>query len=97
MLTVIRSKGGFLHAVCEWWLVDGKGAFDLKGEYVFVDQLEVGPNADGRECIRQIIQQIAVQVPWAKYAYWERREKARRLPRLYSRTQLVKHWGEVRV
>ena len=91
MLTVIRDELGTLQAACDWLLVDAQGRHDpLHGTYVWVEQLELSPNLHSAALIRQIVLQIASQVPWADAAYWVRRDHPGRIMQTYRRSQLLR-------
>jgi len=75
MLTVFRDGHGNIDSACEWWCVDEQGTWNPNGVYIWVNQLEVGKGIDGRHIITEVIRTIAKTCPWAKGAYWERREK----------------------
>lgn len=96
MLTVVRDELGTLLAACDWLLVDVQGRHDpLHGTFVWVEQLELSPNLESAELIRNVIHQIATQVPWATAAYWVRRDHPGRIMRIYRRSQLLREGVQV--
>ncbi len=96
MLITLRDNDGFITAACEWWCVDEDGKWDPAGTYVFVNQLEHSPDAEGFSCIQDIIAEIAWTAPWAKAAYWERRGKEDKRLHAFTRQQLLRVPKEVR-
>ena len=97
MLLVHRDARDYLEAVCEWWLVDSKGQYNVRGAYVFVNQLDCSPGVNGRKHIQQFIQEIALTAPWALGAYWRRSDKPYGMYRGYRRSQLCRQRQEVMV
>lgn len=90
MLTVIRDEREQIQAVCDWWPVDAIGQWNPSGEYIWVEQLELAPGINGKQMIPRIIKDIATRTPWARFGYWERRDKVNCQPRTYTREQLLK-------
>jgi hypothetical protein len=88
MLTVIRDHQGQLEAVCEWVRVDAHGAWMVHGRYIFLNQLEVNAGVNLHTVRKQLVSIIGTLVPDAIAVYWERRDKPRRLPHVFQRTQL---------
>ena len=89
MLLVQRNFSGNLIAAIEWQLVNEDGQLDIHGDYVYVVQVEVNPHCDVRNIFRHFIEQSADLAPTAKWAYWGRRKNPHRMPRCYSRNQLL--------
>ena len=89
MLLVQRDYAGNLLAAIEWQLVNEDGQLDIHGAYVYVVQVEVNPHLDTRNLFRHFIEQSAKLAPTAKWAYWGRRKNPNRMPRCYSREQLL--------
>ena len=75
MLSVLRDAVGRLEAAMEWKLVNESGKVDLKGSYVWVEQLETNPRCDAIPLIRQLIKIVANLAPQACSGYWVRRDK----------------------
>ena len=97
MLTTIRDDQNRILAVCEWWCVDAMGRWDARGPAVWVEQLEISSQSTrSRPLIRRIITDIAVRCPWARGAYWDRRDRVSR-SHVYVRKRLVKAREEVLV
>ena len=65
MLTVLRDANGYLHAVCEWWLVDAAGHWTPDGQYVFLHQLEISPGVNLHAVRKSLVAQISLQEPHA--------------------------------
>lgn len=86
LTTVYRDR--HLVAACDWWCVDEDGQPDPKGAYVWVEQLEVC--CPGPGIIPSVIREIAYRVPWAKGAYWERRERPGHRLYAFTRDRLLK-------
>ena len=90
MLTTLRDAEGRLIAACEWWLVDSAGvrSYGPAAQYVWVNQLEL--NGQDVASVRHMIHAIAAEAPYAKGAYWERREKTGTKLHAFRRDQLVR-------
>lgn len=97
MLTTLRDNEGNIQAACEWWCVDENGTWTPKGPYVWVNQLEHSPGVDGEYLIKEIVAQVAWLAPWAKGAYWERRDKKDGRIHGFTRARLTRLLKEVRV
>jgi hypothetical protein len=91
MLEVIRNSCGDILACLEWYLVNSDGTWNEKGEFVWIEQLEISSsvNGNGIGLIKQFIKKITDQVPWAKAGYFKRLKYDERI-RLYSRDRWIK-------
>lgn len=89
MLTVIRDELGQLLAACEWVPASDDGTPANDGHWVWVNQLEMSAEA-GRYVLRQVMTQIAEQMPTARGAYWYRRKKTGAKIHWYLRSQLTR-------
>ena len=86
LTTVYRDR--HLVAACDWWLVDKRGRKARTGHYVWVDQLEIC--CPGPGIIASVIREIAYRVPWAKGAYWERRDRTGHQLYAFTRERLLR-------
>lgn len=91
MLETIRDDKGEIRAVCEWYIVDSQGHFDVSGEYVWVEQFEFSNsvNGDGHGYIKEFIGRIINLVPHCKFGYF-RRNKYKGRVRLYTKSRWLK-------
>jgi hypothetical protein len=96
MMLVVPCDGlGNIEAACEWHLVDRLGQRDPKGQYIYVDDMQMSSGVSGVIAIRKIRRMIAQAAPNAVGAYWERWAKnGNDKLHAFKRSQLVK---EVRV
>ena len=90
MLMTLRDAQDRITACCAWYPVDLQGRFDAKGCWVWIEQLELSPGVNSRQCIQRIIQQISELVPYALGAYWHRRDSTGQRIHQYRRDQLLR-------
>jgi len=88
-MTIIRDSHGQITAACEWLPVNAMGLPDNDGTHIWVEQLEVSRGA-GRQAIRDVICQIAMQMPQAVAAYWTRRSRPNATVREWTRAHLFR-------
>ena len=86
MLEVLRNDNEDIIAVCEWNLVDALGHFDQRGEFVWINEVEVSKSYRNGGILKEFIKILCARVPWAKYGYFTRGKYNKR-QRLYSRKQ----------
>ena len=98
MLTVIRDATGHIEAAVEWTPVDNQGKPSNDGIWVWINQAEFSRGVDSRTCLREIMAVIALIIPWAVGAYWQRVDKSKRRLHRYTRSQFMRYVEkEVRV
>ena len=86
MLEIIRDKDKNIIAACEYYVVDEKGNWDQKGEFIWVNQLDYSGSVNGHGfgLVKELVKRITKKVPWCKAGYFKR-EKYNGRVRLYSR------------
>ena len=89
MLEYTIDKEGNLQSVIDFWVVDKSGKLDDKGEYVFVNEWYISPKYRGNGTIAEFAKRIIKRVPWAKYAYFERRKYNNRIS-IYPKRKWLK-------
>jgi len=86
LLTSLKDNEGKIIAYCEWRLV-GKSGFDqVRGEYVWVEDLWVHGDYKMTNRINRMIDEILRLVPSAKYCYFKRGKYKDRL-KMFKREQ----------
>ena len=90
MLTVIRDSVGHLLAALEWTPVNSQGQPDNAGRWVWCNQLEISQGLNGRWTVQKLIEQVALQMPYALGAYWKRLDSTQDKVHWYTRSQLLR-------
>ena len=94
MLEIIKDNTEKIKAVCEWYLVDINGNFDNKGEFVWVNEVEISSQYKNNGILKQFIKIIIQKCPQAKFGYFWRKEKyPDRKIRIYHKARWLKLIG----
>lgn len=93
MLEIIRDEQNNIKACLEWWLVNSDGSFNDKGEFVWVNELEIAPQYRNNGIVKSFIKTIMNKVPTAKAGYFQRRKYSDRI-KLFTRRQWEKRIKE---
>ena len=89
MLEIIRDNDKNIIACCEWYLVDINGKMDDKGNYVWINEVEINPSQRGNGLLKKFIKIITDKAPQSEYGYFQRRKYKDRV-RMYSRKKWLK-------
>jgi hypothetical protein len=91
MIEILRTEKGEIKAVCEYYLVDGKGNFDNQGEFVWVNECEISPQYRNNGILKYFAKTIIEKNPTAKFGYFHRLKKyPERGIRLYHKVRWLK-------
>ena len=89
MFEYTTDKEGNLTGVVDYCICDRDSSLSDKGDYLYINEMYINPNARGLRVVPQIILKIYDRVPWAKWAWFVRRKYKDR-PRIYSVEKWVK-------
>ena len=89
MIETLKDDKGEIKAVIEWWIVDNRGQFDPKGNYIFVNEVDISKSSENNGVLKTFIKIITDKIPYAKYCYFQRRKYDMRI-KMYSRRQWLK-------
>ena len=91
MLEIIRTNNGTIKGVCEWYLVNIKGEYDITGDMVWVNEVEVAPDYRHEGLMFEFAKMIIERCPQAKFAYFYRQRKyPNRKIRIYHKARWLK-------
>ena len=91
MLEIIRNGQGEILGACEFYVVDSKGNYDSKGEYCWINEVEVSKSQEHKGLLKEFIRLVIAKVPNCKWGYfWRKRKYESRPPRIYSRERWLK-------
>jgi hypothetical protein len=96
MIEILHTDKGEIKAVCEYYIVDEKGNFDSKGEFVWINEVEISPSFRGNGILKTFAKNIMEREPQAKFGYfWRQYKYPNRRPRIYHRVQWLKLIGGI--
>ena len=91
MIIILRTEDGTIKAVCEYYLVDKSGNFDSKGEYAWVNEVEIAPKFRGNGILKTFTKKIIEDNPTARFGYfWRRRKYPERGIRIYHKSRWLR-------
>ena len=91
MLEVLKDEKGDILAVCEWWLVNADGTFNIDADIVWIAEVEINPAHRSRGVLKYFIKAVTDKCPNAKAGYfWRLNKYPSRKPHLYTRKQWLK-------
>lgn len=91
MLEIIKDTQGNIQAVCEWYLVDENGNFDQKGEFVWINEVEISPQYRNNGILKYFTKTIIEKASTAKFGYfWRQKKYPDRKPRIYHKVRWLK-------
>ena len=96
MIEILRTDKGEIKAVAEYYIVNEDGSFNRKGEFVWINEVEISPQYRGNGILKTFAKNIMEREPQAKFGYfWRQYKYPDRKPRIYHRFQWLKLIGEV--
>lgn len=94
MLEIIKTNNGEIKACLEWNLVNEKGEFDQKGQFVWVGEVEIAPQYRGNGILKEFARIIMIKCPQAKFGYfWRQGKYPNREIRIYHKMRWLKLLG----
>jgi len=91
MLEIIRDENKNIKAVCEYYIVDKNGILDDKGNYIWIQEVEINPDQKNKGLLKEFAKRIMEFIPQAQFGYFHRKRKyPDRGVRVYTKRQWLR-------
>ncbi len=87
MVTRIQDDKEFIIAFMEWRQCGQSGFDKFQGEYIFVNDLWIHDENRDKGLLQEMISDVLMKAPEARYCYFLRRKYRDRMSRLFKRDQ----------
>jgi GNAT superfamily N-acetyltransferase len=94
MLEILKTDDGSIKACLEWYLVNARGEFDNKGEWVWINDVYIAPQFRNNGILKTFVKNVIEKCPQAMFGYFHRRTKyPERGIRIYHKSRWLKLIG----